>query len=162
MDSSLHNKRSTVSHRIESRSFVVVLHDGKAAFNAVVLGGVRDVKDLLNFYTIPKCQRSSLQERIKHLDNNMFLSFKPITPLYFVLYIITSPPNSIFSITYYTSFISKLPKVTNCFTRVFNSSLVSSSKRCVPNFSTQKDASAEPAIIALFMFSKEKSSVAAI
>lgn len=44
------------------------------------------VKDLINIYTIPKCQRQSIQDRIKLLDNNMFFSFNPVTPLYFVLF----------------------------------------------------------------------------
>jgi hypothetical protein len=44
------------------------------------------VKDIINIYTIPKCQKLSLYDIIKYLDNNMFLSFNPITPLYFVLF----------------------------------------------------------------------------
>jgi hypothetical protein len=44
------------------------------------------VKDIINIYTIPKCQRISLHDRIKHLDKHMFFSFKPITPIYFVLF----------------------------------------------------------------------------
>ena len=37
-----------------------------------------------------------------------------------------------------------------------------SNKRCVPNFSTQKEANAEPAMMARFMFSKDASSEAAM
>jgi hypothetical protein len=44
------------------------------------------VKDILNIYTIPKCQRKSLSDRINHLDKHMFFKFLPITPLYFVIY----------------------------------------------------------------------------
>lgn len=44
------------------------------------------IRDLINNYTIPKCQRKSLKSRIELLNNSMTFSFNPVTPLYFVLY----------------------------------------------------------------------------
>lgn len=44
------------------------------------------IKDLINNYKIPDCQRSILLDRVNHLDNHIVFKFNPITPLYFVLY----------------------------------------------------------------------------
>jgi hypothetical protein len=44
------------------------------------------VKDIINIYTIPKCQRNSLLDRINYLDKTMFFKFMPITPIYFVIF----------------------------------------------------------------------------
>lgn len=44
------------------------------------------IKDLINTYKIPVCQRQVLNDRVKHLDNQIVFKFNPITPIYFVLY----------------------------------------------------------------------------
>lgn len=44
------------------------------------------VKDIINNFKIPNCQRNSLISRIDDLNKSMNFSFKPITPLYFVLF----------------------------------------------------------------------------
>lgn len=44
------------------------------------------VKDIINNFKIPNCQRNSLISRINDLNKSMNFSFKPITPLYFVLF----------------------------------------------------------------------------
>ena len=44
------------------------------------------IKDILNTYKIPSCQRQVLNDRVKHLDNQIVFKFNPITPVYFVLY----------------------------------------------------------------------------
>ena len=44
------------------------------------------IKDILNTYKIPSCQRQILNDRVKHLDNQIVFKFNPITPIYFVLY----------------------------------------------------------------------------
>ena len=43
----MHYESVAVPHRIESRTFVVVLDDREAALDWVELGRVRDVKDVL-------------------------------------------------------------------------------------------------------------------
>lgn len=54
-------------------------------FNNVKYSLVK-IKDLINNYNIPNCQRSVLLDRVNHLDNHIVFKFNPITPLYFVLY----------------------------------------------------------------------------
>lgn len=44
------------------------------------------IKDIINIYNIPKCQRNSILDRINYLDRMMFFKFMPITPIYFVIY----------------------------------------------------------------------------
>ena len=44
------------------------------------------VKDIIHNFKIPNCQRNSLISRIDDLNKSMNFSFKPITPLYFVLF----------------------------------------------------------------------------
>ena len=44
------------------------------------------IKDILNTYIIPSCQRQILTDRVNHLDKQIVFKFNPIAPLYFVLY----------------------------------------------------------------------------
>jgi hypothetical protein len=44
------------------------------------------IKDILNIYNVPNCQRIPLIDRIHKLENNIIFKFMPITPIYFVLY----------------------------------------------------------------------------
>ena len=44
------------------------------------------VGEIINYYSIPKCQRNIQEERIKILNDNMLMKFDPITPLYFCVY----------------------------------------------------------------------------
>jgi ERCC4-related helicase len=44
------------------------------------------IKELINTYKIPQCQRTILEDRVQHLDNHIIFKFNPITPLYFVLF----------------------------------------------------------------------------
>ena len=62
----------------------------------------------------------------------------------------------------YPNSISKLTRSTNCRILSLMSAFVISFKRVGPNFSTQKEAIAEPTMMAVFMFSKDTSFVCAI
>jgi len=59
-------------------------------FNSFKLNNIKysviKIKELINNYHIPQCQRSILKDRVKHLDNHIIFKFNPITPLYFVLF----------------------------------------------------------------------------
>ena len=44
------------------------------------------IKQLINNYFIPKCQRSLDNDRLKILDINLTKYFNPIVPLYFCVY----------------------------------------------------------------------------
>jgi hypothetical protein len=59
-------------------------------FNSFKLKNIKyslvKIKELINTYKIPQCQRTILADRVKHLDNHIVFKFNPITPLYFVLF----------------------------------------------------------------------------
>lgn len=58
-------------------------------FNSFKLNNIKyslvKIKELINNYKIPQCQRTILTDRVQHLDNHIVFKFNPITPLYFVL-----------------------------------------------------------------------------
>src|SRR5450432_1414503 len=62
----------------------------------------------------------------------------------------------------YTNAISKLTRSINCRIRSSISFFLISFRRSGPNFSTQKEAIADPTMMAVFIFSKEMSFVCAI
>jgi len=59
-------------------------------FNSFKLNNIKysliKIKELINTYKIPQCQRTILANRVQHLDNHIIFKFNPITPLYFVLF----------------------------------------------------------------------------
>lgn len=59
-------------------------------FNSFKLNNIKyslvKIRELINTYKIPQCQRTILADRVQKLDNHIIFKFNPITPLYFVLY----------------------------------------------------------------------------